>query len=91
MATEADLVKMSSKGQLVVPQSIREELGLEPGDRFAAFPVKEGILFKRLDVTARLAEFEAFAEEIREQFKKNKITKKDIADAIKWVRARRKS
>ena len=91
MATVADLVKMSSKGQLVVPQSIREELGLEPGDRFAAVPVKEGILFKRLDVTARLAEFEAFAEEIREQFKKNKITKKDIADAIKWARARRKS
>jgi AbrB family looped-hinge helix DNA binding protein len=28
------LVRLSSKGQLVIPKSLRQELGLEPGDQF---------------------------------------------------------
>jgi AbrB family looped-hinge helix DNA binding protein len=37
------LVRLSSKGQLVIPKSVRQELGLEPGDRFH-LEVKEGRL-----------------------------------------------
>ena len=43
---ESDYVKMSPKGQLVVPQEIRIDEGFAPGDRFVPFPVKGGILFK---------------------------------------------
>ena len=28
------LVRLSSMGQLVIPKSVRQELGLEPGDQF---------------------------------------------------------
>ena len=86
MATDIDLVKMSSKGQLVVPQDIREELGWSPGERFAVFPVKEGILIKRIDVEQRLADFEALAKRIETTLRKNKVNKKDIEDAVKWAR-----
>jgi AbrB family looped-hinge helix DNA binding protein len=45
-----EMVKMSPKGQLVVPQEIRAQEGLNPGDRFVPFLVEEGILFKKVNL-----------------------------------------
>ncbi|HLC97445.1 MAG TPA: AbrB/MazE/SpoVT family DNA-binding domain-containing protein [Candidatus Nanoarchaeia archaeon] len=86
---ETDLVKMSPKGQLVVPQDLRELAGFLPGDRFAPFPVKEGILFKRIIIPDVKAEFAKLSKEIEKQFKKQGVTPRDIDEAVKW--ARRKS
>lgn len=77
-----ELVKMSNKGQLVVPQGIREQAKLNPGERFIAFSIDEGVVFKKVD----LPDFESFAKEIETQFKSKKITKKDIKGALKWSR-----
>lgn len=87
MTTE--LVKMSPKGQLVVPQEIREIEGFTAGDRFVPFSVKGGILFKKVNIPNVEAEFEKLAKEIEKKFKKNKVEKKDVNKAVKW--ARRKS
>lgn len=79
MATE--LVKMSSKGQLVVPQNIREELGLSAGERFIAVPQQDGVLFKKVDL-----DFDRLAREVSRRFRSKGITKKDVAEAVKWAR-----
>ncbi|MGB9660349.1 MAG: AbrB/MazE/SpoVT family DNA-binding domain-containing protein [Nitrososphaerales archaeon] len=39
-------VKMSSKGQLVIPKHIREALNLNEGDELLLVPTEEGILMK---------------------------------------------
>ncbi len=54
---ETDLVKMSPKGQLVVPQDIRMKESFTAGDRFVPFPVKGGILFKKVEIPDVKAEF----------------------------------
>ena len=51
---DTELVKMSPKGQLVVPQNIRELERFKPGDRFISFPIKEGILFKKVKIQREL-------------------------------------
>jgi AbrB family looped-hinge helix DNA binding protein len=84
MVTE--LVKMSSKGQLVVPQGIRESLKLEPGERFVAFAVQDGILFKKVDIPELKKEFTALAKEVEAKFKKAQVKKSDVAGAMKWAR-----
>ncbi len=84
MATE--LVKMSAKGQLVVPQEIRETLGLEAGDRFVPFKVESGILFKKVEMPDIKLEFQKLSKEVSTQFKKSKVSKNDISGAIKWAR-----
>jgi bifunctional DNA-binding transcriptional regulator/antitoxin component of YhaV-PrlF toxin-antitoxin module len=81
-----DLVKMSPKGQLVVPLEIREQENFQPGDRFVAFPTKEGVLFKKIRIPDIKAEFDKVSMEITTHFKKHKIAKKDVKEAIKWAR-----
>jgi len=81
-----ELVKMSVKGQLVVPQDIRISAHLSPGERFMAFPVDEGVLFKKIEIPKVKLDFESLSKEIEAQFKKNKIKKSDIKEAVKWSR-----
>ena len=83
---ESDLVKMSPKGQLVVPQDIREKEGFRPGDRFLSFPVKEGVLFKKVEIPDVKVEFHKLSKEIESQFKRQKVTSKDVDEAVKWAR-----
>ena len=63
--TENELVKMSPKGQLVVPQEIREKEGFESGDRFIPFQIKDGVLFKRVKIPNIKNEFEKLSKEIQ--------------------------
>ncbi|HIH25279.1 hypothetical protein J4476_05345 [Candidatus Woesearchaeota archaeon] len=83
---ESDYVKMSPKGQLVVPQDIRQSENFEPGDKFMAISVKDGVLFKKIEMPNIKIEFEKLSKDIEKKFKRNKINKKDIEEAIKWAR-----
>ena len=83
---EAEIVKMSTKGQLVVPQGIREQEGFKPSDRFIPFPVKEGVLFKKLKMPDVKAEFDSLAKEIQKQFQNKGVSSKDVNEAVKWAR-----
>jgi len=40
-------VKVSSKGQVVIPKHIREALNLNEGDELLLVPTKEGIIMKQ--------------------------------------------
>lgn len=45
-----ELVKMSTKGQLVVPKSIRKKERFTASDRFVALEIKGGVIFKRVNI-----------------------------------------
>ncbi len=83
-----ELVKMSTKGQLVVPQDIRDMSHLKPGERFVAFPIEGGVLFKRVNIPEVKLDFESLSKEIEAQFNKNKVQKSDVKGAIRWARKR---
>ena len=83
---EEELVKMSPKGQLVVPREIRNKENFKPSDRFVAFGVKGGVLFKRVKIPNVKAEFESLSKEIARQFKEQKVKEKDVKEAVRWAR-----
>ena len=85
---EEELVKMSEKGQLVVPRKIRQKEGFKNSDRFIAIGVKDGVLFKKINIPKVKIEFESLSKEIQAHFKKEGITKADVSEAVKWARER---
>ncbi len=86
--TEVELVKMSPKGQLVVPKDIRKQEDFRPSDRFVPFRVRNGVLFKKLKMPNIKAEFNSLAKEIQQQFKEKEVSPKDVNEAVKWARKR---
>jgi len=48
--SEAELVKISPRGQVVIPKDIREALGLEGGERLAIKAQGDVILLKRVEI-----------------------------------------
>jgi len=77
--------KMSSKGQVVIPEDIRNQLGLKAGSRFIVRGDKDVIILKIISPPS-IEEFDELIAEARKQGKRTGIKKSDIASAIAKVR-----
>ncbi|MBI4014378.1 MAG: AbrB/MazE/SpoVT family DNA-binding domain-containing protein, partial [Candidatus Aenigmarchaeota archaeon] len=65
------------KGQVVIPQEIREQLGIESGTKFAVYGRGDTIIFKRVELpTAK--DFERLATFGRAFAKRKGIKEKDV-------------
>jgi len=80
-----DIVKMSPKGQLVVPKAIREQIGFEPSDRFIAMAVEDGVIFKKIDIDVE-QEYDRLSQQVQERFEREDIDENAVEDAIEWAR-----
>lgn len=58
---EVDVTRMTSKGQLVIPQDIRESLGLKPGDKFMVVEEERTILLRPVKEMKKDAQEELYA------------------------------
>lgn len=45
-----DIIRMSSKGQIVVPKTLREQLGIDMNSTFAVFGKDDTIILKKVTV-----------------------------------------
>ncbi len=80
-----EIVKMSPKGQLVVPKAIRRKAGFEPSDRFIAMPVEDGVIFKKIDIDVE-EEYEKLSRQVQERFDRMGIDEDEVEDAVEWAR-----
>jgi len=81
-----EIVKMSEKGQLVVPKEIRESSGFDSGTRFVAVPINEGVVFKKIDLDLR-EEYGQLSQQIQSKVEDNDISEDVVGDAIEWARS----
>jgi len=79
--------KMSSKGQVVIPEDIRKVMKLDKGVQFAVISEGDVILLKLLTPPS-LDQFDSLITKAREQVKQSGVDKSDIEDAIKEVRSK---
>ena len=79
---------LSSKGQVVIPEDIREQLGLEPGAQFVVIADRDVVIFKLLEPPSR-KDFAALVGRARKAAKQSGMTPADITRAVKKVRRAR--
>ena len=79
--------RMSSKGQIVIPEKIRKQLGLEPGSQFVVVAGKDSVILKPI-VPPLMDDFDDLIEEARRQARLVGLTKADIDQAVADVRGR---
>lgn len=83
---EISVIKISSKGQIVIPASWRKKMGLKDGEELLAIGEGDVLLLKKIEKTTLKAEFEESVKPIRKKIKRLGVTRKDVEDAIKKVR-----
>jgi AbrB family looped-hinge helix DNA binding protein len=78
--------KLSSKGQVVIPEDIRERMGLKEGDQFVVLGQGDVVILKTLNPPP-LKDFTNMVAEARVAAKKSGMTKADVLKAIKKIRS----
>lgn len=77
--------KMSSKGQVVIPEQIRAQLDLEAGSRFVVVEDEDVVILKRITAPTP-GEFDGLIKQARAQARAAGLKKSDIDNAVKEAR-----
>ena len=87
-----DMVKMSSKGQIVIPQGIRTEICASEGTMFAVVSERDSIVLKKVATPSKedlICELEKIAKEGAKRAKKLGIKETDVPDLVHKARKKR--
>lgn len=79
--------KMTSKGQVVIPEDIRKQLRLKAGARFVVIGRKDVVILKEITAPS-MKEFDGLISEARRSAKRAGLKKSDIAKAVRKSRGR---
>ena len=80
--------RMSSKGQVVIPEDVRERLGLSEGVEFIVIGEKDAIVLKAISAPP-MRDFEKLLKTARSQARQAKLSRTDIGKSIRRVRRSR--
>ena len=88
-----ETIKMSSRGQIVIPQDIREEIKASEGTIFSVVSAKDAIILKKLSTPSKedlIKELGAIALESRKRAEKLGIKESDVPELIQRFRKSKK-
>ena len=81
--------RLSSKGQVVIPEEIRKDLGLSEGDQFVVIGEGDAVILKAI-TPPKIEEFNKLLAQARSAVKKAGLKRADLKSAIATVRHRSK-
>lgn len=78
-----DIIKISPKGQIVIPKNVREKLGLQTGEKLLVLSRDGDILLRKTKKTT----IDQIAQKIAHQTADQNIDVDELVDeAIQWAR-----
>ncbi len=88
-----EMVKMSSRGQIVIPQDIRAEICASEGTMFAVVSGRDSIVLKKVAMPSKdelICELKQIAKEGSKKLERLEIKEKDIPDLVHKARESKK-
>ena len=79
--------RMSSKGQIVIPEPIRKRLNLKAGAQFVVLGENDVVILKAITAPS-MKDFDALIQQARQQAKLAGLKRSDITRAISKARGR---
>ena len=76
-----ETIRMSSKGQVVIPQDVREELHVDEGTVFAVMGSKDTIILKKISTPSKedlIKDLGLFAKKAKIKLQKKGIMENDL-------------
>ena len=86
--TNIATTRMSSKGQVVIPETVRKQLNLKEGAQFVVVGEKDIVILKSIEPPS-LDEFDDLIAAARKKGRQAGIKKSDIGDAVSEARGRK--
>ena len=80
-----EFTKLSSRGQVVIPQAVRDQLRLEEGAQFLVVAQDDSILLKKLK-TPDIKSWKEITKPFRQASEKSGFSEKDLENLISEVR-----
>jgi AbrB family looped-hinge helix DNA binding protein len=82
---EFEIAKLGERGQVVIPQSFRDGMGMHKGEKFMVLQRGDMLVLKRLRAPSK-QDFENMLQKGHKHAQKNNLTEQDMWDAINKVR-----
>jgi AbrB family looped-hinge helix DNA binding protein len=87
MERDFEVTKMSSKGQVVIPQRLRDRMHIKEGSKFAVVGMDDTIILKKLE-PPKWEDFDRAVGKLRKLGKEKDISEKAVEKAVKESRKR---
>ena len=82
-----EITSISSRGQVVIPQDIRDQLNIQEGEKFIVIGQDDTIILKKLEMPS-FKGMDSLLKKTRDFAKNNKIKPEDVEEAVKRTRSK---
>ena len=88
---ESDVIIVSSKGQVVIPQNLRERLGIRPKSKLLVYGYGDSLIMRKLDVEEAVRRMKVMYKRIDAKIAKyGELTQDEIQREIEMYRAEKR-
>ncbi len=84
---DVEITSIGERGQVVIPQHVRENMGIIKGDKFMVLEQGDMLIFKKLRVPSA-EDIEKMLKKGHEHAKKHQLTEEDLTEALKKARSK---